>query len=137
MTQWAQDITDAELSVLKVLWKRKAATVRKITDQLYPQGTESQYATVLKLLERLGAKDLVNRDSSRRAHVFSAAVKREDVIGRRLKTLAEKLGEGSLSPLLTHLVKAGKLSAKERRELRALLDDLDKKPGSISAKKSR
>jgi predicted transcriptional regulator len=127
MTRWAQDITDAELSVLKVLWDDGPATVRRIMDRLYPEGTTSQYATVQKLLERLEEKRLVSRDRSGRVHVFAARVKRDAVIDRRLRTLADNLCDGSLSPLLTHLVKAKRLSARERRELRRLLDELDRK----------
>jgi predicted transcriptional regulator len=127
MARWAKDITDAELAVLKVLWDDGPATVRQIMDRLYPEGTASQYSTVQKLLERLGEKRLVSRDRRRRVHVFAARVKRDAVIDRRLRTLADNLCDGSLSPLLTHLVKAKRLSARERRELRRLLDELDRK----------
>jgi predicted transcriptional regulator len=41
--------------------------------------------------------------------------------------MAEKLCGGSLTPLLTHLVRAERLTAKQRQELRALIDELDQK----------
>jgi predicted transcriptional regulator len=49
------------------------------------------------------------------------------VVGRRLRAVAEKLCGGLMRPLLTHLVRAETLSAEERRELRALIDELDRK----------
>ena len=61
------------------------------------------------------------------AHTFAAAVGREELIGRRLREVAEKLCGGSLTPLLTHLVRARRLSARERQELRQLIDELDRK----------
>ena len=50
MARTPQDVTDAELAVLQVLWELETATVREITDRLYLEGTT---ATVQKLLERL------------------------------------------------------------------------------------
>ncbi len=51
----------------------------------------------------------------------------EDLIGRRLQDMAEKLCGGSLTPLLTHLVRTKGLTARERQELRGLIDELDQK----------
>lgn len=127
MARTPQDVTDAELSILQVLWDRGTSTVRQLTDILYVGGTSSQYATVLKLLERLETKKFVKRDRKVWPHVFQAAVPREDLIGRRLQATADELCEGSLEPLLTHLVRARRLSNKERASLRGLLDELDQK----------
>ena len=56
---------------------------------------------------------------------------RDELIGRRLRAVADSLCGGSLSPLLTHLVEGRGLSEEERRELRALVEKLDhKKSGS-------
>jgi predicted transcriptional regulator len=54
-------------------------------------------------------------------------VNRDELIGRRLRSLAEQLCGGSLTPLLTHLVKTRRLSARERDELRALIESPDAK----------
>ena len=129
----AQDITDTELEILKLLWKGGALTTKAITEELYPETGPSHVATVQSLLSRLEEKSLVARDRGSRPHVFRAAVAQEDVIGRRLRALAEALCDGSMSPLLTHLVRARKLSAKEREEIRALLRDVDE--GSKPEKK--
>lgn len=125
MARPAQDVTDAELAVLEVLWTDEQVTVRQITDQLYPNSKGSQHATVQKLLDRLKAKGFVARDRNVWPHVFSAAIEREELIGRRLRKTAEKLCGGSLNPLLTHLIRDTGLSKGERDELRTLLDDLD------------
>ncbi len=125
MARTPQDVTDAELAVLQVLWDRGPSTIRQITDQLYPEGRTAQYATVQKLLERLEDKGCVRRDRRPAVHVFAAAIDRGELIGRRLQTMAEKLCGGSLTPLLTHLVQSQKLSAAQREELRNLIDELD------------
>lgn len=121
MQQPRSSVTDAELGVLKVLWGRGAATIREITDELYPGGVASAYSTVQKLLERLQGKSCVERESSGRVHIFRAVVERDDLIRHRLRETADKLCEGSLTPLLTQLVNSKKLTDGELDELRRLV----------------
>lgn len=125
MARTPQDITDAERAVLEVLWDQAPATIRQIADQLYPEGRQAHYATVQKLLERLEAKECVARDRAGSVNVYRATLERDALLGRRLQALAEDLCGGSWTPLLTHLVQNRKLTTKERRELRDLIDDLD------------
>jgi BlaI family transcriptional regulator, penicillinase repressor len=126
MARTPQDVTDAELSVLQVIWEQQTATVRELTERLYPEGTPAQHATVQKLLERLEAKNYVKRNRSTWPHQFSAAVEREFLIARQLQSTADKLCHGELHPLLTSLVKTHGMTAKERKSLRGLLDELDR-----------
>ena len=127
MGRTPKDVTDTELAILQLLWDHGERTIRQLTDSLYPRGGQAQYATVQKLLDRLADKRYVRRDRSGSAHVFRATIGREELIGRRLQDVAEKLCGGSLTPLLTHLVKAHGLSDRERRELRDLIDEVDGK----------
>jgi predicted transcriptional regulator len=120
----SQDVTDAELAILQVLWDQGQATVRQLTDAIYPKGTASHYATVQKLLDRLEAKGCAARDRGQWPHVFAATIQREELIGLRLRAMAEKLCGGSLTPLLLHVLKTDQLSANERQELRAYLEEL-------------
>ena len=127
MARTPQDVTETELSLLQLLWDGGSATIRRLTDVLYPGGGTAQYATVQKLLERLEAKGCVRRERTPPAHTFTALIDRDDLIGQRLQDMAEKLCGGSLTPLLTHLVRTKQLTARERQELRNLIDELDSK----------
>src|SRR6266550_962342 len=121
-----QDITEAEMGVLQVLWDRGAASIRQITDVLYEGRAEAaQYATVQKQLERLEAKGVVRRDRTLFVHVFTAAIDRDELIGRRLRDMAEKLCGGSLAPILSHLARTKALTQIERQALRDLVDAPD------------
>ena len=71
------DVTNAELRVLEALWDNPRATVRAISETLYPKGGTSKGATVLKLLERLEQKGYVARDRNGPAQAFDAAVDRD------------------------------------------------------------
>ena len=103
------------------------ATIRQITDAIYPSATDAKYATVQKLLERLEEKRHVVRDRSQHAHLFSARTSRDVLVGKRLRAMAEELTGGLMAPLLAHLVRAEALTATERRELRDLIDELERK----------
>jgi BlaI family penicillinase repressor len=125
MDRGGPDVADAELAVLEALWERGPSTIRQLADSLYPAGTVSHYATVQKLLERLEAKACVRRDRGGWAHVFAATIDRNALIVRRLQATADRLCGGSLAPLLTNLVRARQLTPQERRELHALMAELD------------
>ncbi len=119
----ARDVTEAELGVLRILWDQGMTTIRQLTDTLYPGGGAAQYATVQKLLDRMEAKGLVRRDRSLFVHRFVPVLDRDQLIGRRLRSLVESLCDGSLTPLLTHLARAGDLTDGDRLALRAIMDE--------------
>jgi predicted transcriptional regulator len=121
------DVTEAELALLQALWEEGPATIRQLVERVYAQEGTSVYATVQKLLDRLEAKGCVRRDRGGAVHVFEAAIDRDALIGRRLRAVADALCGGSITPLLTHLVQGGELSARDRKELRDLIDRLDRK----------
>ena len=127
MARKPQDVTDAEREVLRVLWEAGPTTIRALADELYPGGGTSEYATVQKLLERLQDKGHVSRRADGRQHVWSARVRREELVARRLRDTADELCGGSLTPLLTQLVSTARLSREELAELRRLVDRLSKK----------
>ena len=127
MARKPKDVTEAELAIMQLLWDRSARTVREIAETLYGDFGPSQNATVQKLLDRLEQKECVQRERGTWPHTFDAVLQRSDLITRQLQETADKLCDGSLTPLLTHLVKTKTLSKDERKSLRNLLDDLDGK----------
>jgi BlaI family transcriptional regulator, penicillinase repressor len=129
-----QNVTDAEWALLDVLWNQGPATVRHLTEVLYPSGGASEHGTVYKLLERLEAKGCVHRDRSGGVYAFHASIARDEVIGRELESLVEKMCGGSLQPLLSNLVRVKRLTPSELRELLALVESLD---GKSKTKKDR
>ena len=125
MARKAQDVTEAELAILEQLWERGPSNVRDLAVVLYGSASTSNTATVQKLLGRLESKSCVARDQSVWPRLFRPAIEREELIGRRLQITADELCEGSLGPLLTHLVQQGSLSRSDRTKLKSLLEKLD------------
>ena len=135
MPREPQDVTEAELAVMQRLWDAGRASIRQLADALYgADAGAAQYATVQKQLERLEAKRFVARDRSLYVHVFSPAIDRDELIGRRIRAMAEKLCGGSLVPILSHLARSKGLSRKERQALRELIDSPGTTPPSADAK---
>jgi predicted transcriptional regulator len=128
MPREPQDVTEAELALLQNLWEAGRASIRQLTDVIYPGGGAAQYATIQKQLERLEGKGFVRRDRSLFVHVFTPAVDRDELIGRRLRAVADKLCGGSLVPILSHLAKAKGLTEQQRRALREIAEQPDE-PG--------
>jgi len=128
MPRTPRDVTEAELAVLRVLWTEGPRSVRALAATIGSRGAPAQAATVQKLLERLEDKGWVGRDRSGPVQLFLATADRDDLIGRRLRGIAEELCEGSMTPLLSHLVYNERLSAADRKALRDLIDRLDESP---------
>ena len=126
MTRPAEDVPESELAVLQVLWQHGEATRRRIVECLYPRGEPADFTTVQKLLERLEKRGLVRRGGSERQRTYTAARSRDELLSRRLEDLADRLGGGSLLPLVLNLVKTRPLTARELDELRVFIRDLGK-----------
>lgn len=124
MPRLPQDVTDAELDVLQVLWERGPRSRRQVAETLYGAVRPAQYATVQKLLERLEAKGCVTKECLNGPLTFRPAVDREELINRRLLDVANKLCGGAVTPLVMNLVRAKSLSDRELRELRDFLAGL-------------
>lgn len=123
-------ITDAELSILQVLWERGEATTREIAAALYEEVTDPKMASAQKLLERLETKGCVQRDRSERAHRFRPRVSRDDFLRSRLQALADRLCDGAVAPLVTTLLRSKGLSRRDRQQLRKLITSLWPSEGS-------
>jgi BlaI family penicillinase repressor len=117
-------VSDAELEVLKVLWSTGPATVRDVAAALGEQRRNLAYNTVLTLLSRLRDKGYVSADRRDTAHLFKAKVTRDDLLGSTLAAVADRVCDGTASPLVHALVRGQKFSAEEIAHFRKLLDDL-------------
>jgi predicted transcriptional regulator len=117
-------ISETEQAVLKVLWDRGPGTVREVLAALSEQGHSWAYTTVQTLLTRLLAKGYVAADRSGPAHVYRAAVSRDELLQQRLTDLADTFCEGTASPLMLALVEGSEFTQAEIAHFRELLDKL-------------
>lgn len=114
--------TDAELEILAVLWTTGPATVRQVHEAIN-QRRQTQYSTVLKLMQIMAEKGLVLRDEQQRAHIYKAARPREWTQRQLAGHLLERAFSGSAKALLIGALSAKKATKSELAELRKLLDE--------------
>jgi len=115
-------VTETELQILDQLWDHPAQTIRSICEAIYEDAAPSRYATVQSLLERLEKKGWVQRDRSGYKHQFTAIRDRSEFIGQQIQGVADAVCDGSVAALLGQLAQSGSLTAKERKQLRRLID---------------
>jgi predicted transcriptional regulator len=116
--------TDAELSILRVLWERGPSTVREIWEKLSPeQGTG--YTTVLKIMQIMFEKGLLARDETTRSHVYRAARSQEQTQREVIGHLLERVFSGSAPKLVMQALATKKATRAELAEIRKLLDEME------------
>lgn len=114
-------LSGAETEVLRLVWKLESATVQNVCDAL-PKDRNISYATVQTLLRRLEQKGYVSHEVDGKAHVFSSAVKQDDVIKRTVGDFVERLFGGDVRPLMMHLADHSDLSQQDIQRLRKMID---------------
>jgi predicted transcriptional regulator len=121
--------TDAELDILRVLWERGPSTVREVAeklDEIERRRRPSGYTTVLKQLQIMTEKGLVERDESGRAHVYRASVAREATETQLVGDLLERAFGGSASRLVMRALATTPASQDEIAQIRRLLERAEK-----------
>ena len=113
--------TERELDIMAVLWEHGPSTAAEVRERLEDA---LAYNTVLTLLSRLRDKGYVAADRRDTAHLFRAVVTRDELLGSTLAALADRVCDGTASPLVLALVRGKRFSADEIAHFRKLLDDL-------------
>lgn len=116
--------TDAELAILRVLWRVGPATVRQVQEEMN-QNQQTGYTTVLKMLQIMTEKGLVKRDETERTHVYEAALPEEETQRQLVDDLLERAFGGSARQLVLHALSARKTSRTELAQIRQLLDEME------------
>ncbi|ASP48017.1 BlaI/MecI/CopY family transcriptional regulator [Cognaticolwellia beringensis] len=115
--------TEAELTLLNILWRMGPATVRQIHETV-SQTQTTGYTTVLKILQIMHEKTLVIRDESNRAHVYAPANSEMVTQSSLLKDLVLKAFGGSTSKLVMRALD-NSTSKEEIEDIRQLLNELE------------
>ncbi|HET8775984.1 MAG TPA: BlaI/MecI/CopY family transcriptional regulator [Thermoanaerobaculia bacterium] len=116
--------TDAELAILNVLWERGPSTVREVHDALSPTH-DSGYTTVLKLMQIMTDKGLVDRDESQRAHVYTSRHGEQRTQRQLLGDLIERAFGGSPAKLVMQALSTSKATAEDLSAIRQMLDQME------------
>jgi BlaI family transcriptional regulator, penicillinase repressor len=116
--------TDAELAILRVLWRRGPSTVKDVHEEL-ARSTPAGYTTTLKQLQIMAEKGLVDRDESLRAHLYTSRVPEEQTQTQLVRDLLDRAFEGSATRLVMRALSSRPAMPAELEEIRKLLDQLE------------
>ncbi len=112
--------TEAELAILRVLWKAGPSSVRQVRDVLH-RSRPTLYTTALKLLQIMTVKGLVRREDVGRTHVYHPCRSEERTQHQLVRDLLVRAFGGSASKLVMQALATTKASAAEMREVERLL----------------
>jgi predicted transcriptional regulator len=116
--------TEAELTILRVLWEHGPHSVRdiqRILNQTKPTG----YTTVLKMLQIMTEKGHVGRDESVRPQVYHARHSQEQTQGQLLRDLLQRAFGGSVKTLVLQALATKKSTPEEIEAIEKMLDRIE------------
>jgi BlaI family transcriptional regulator, penicillinase repressor len=119
----AKDLTVRELEVMHIFWRDGEGTAAEARDRLAAGGLDRTYTTVANLVRALSDKGFLTQINDERPFVYRPAKSYEDVSGRLLGDLVDRVFRGSRAQLLCRLVEQRKLTADERAVLEKIVKE--------------
>ncbi len=114
-------ITDAEWTVMDILWKKSPLSGKDVFEELKDK-TDWKIKTLKTLLNRLVNKKAITFKQKSRVYLYSPLVSREDCIGFENKSFLHKFYQGSIKKMLTGFVENENLSSEDIEELQKIID---------------
>jgi BlaI family transcriptional regulator, penicillinase repressor len=115
-------LTPLELAIMKVVWSRDRATVRDVYETMREKRSIA-YTTVMTMMRILEEKGYLKKTLVDRAHVYKPAQRRQQVIAAMVRDFLDRVFDGASDSLLVHLAKDNKLTEKQRRIVKQLIEE--------------
>ena len=117
--------TEAELTILRVLWEGGPRSVRDIVHVLN-ESKPTGYTTALKTLQIMTEKGLVDRDETCRPQIYRARKSQLQTQRQLLRDLLTRAFGGSVKALVLQALATRKSSPEELEAMEALLDRFER-----------
>lgn len=126
-----------QLEIMRVLWSRRRAHAKQITDDLNDAGSGVAHSTVQTQLRLLLKKNAVDFEKQERTFVYFPLVEEHDVAEDAAGDVMDRLFNGSATAMVSHLLGRSDVDADEIDEIRKLLDAYENKSVKPNASKAR
>ncbi|MEO8138073.1 MAG: BlaI/MecI/CopY family transcriptional regulator [Gemmatimonadota bacterium] len=115
-------LTELQIAIMRVLWERGQATVAEICDALR---TERGLAltTVATLLSRLEKRGVVAHETRARQFIYRPLVTEAEVRHSMVHELTERLFDGDVTELMTHLLSGREISPGDLERIKSMLEE--------------
>jgi len=117
-------LTPNELAIMKVVWRKDGATVRDVHEALNDSRPVA-YTTVMTMMRILEGKGYLTKATDEKAHVYRPAKPSQQVIGGMVRDFLDRVFDGASDALLVHLARDNKLTPKQKKMVRQLIDEQD------------
>ncbi len=119
----ARELTERELEVMHTFWQHGELTAQDARDHLAAAGTDRAYTTVATLVRILHEKGFLEATNAERPFRYRPVRSYEEISGRLLGDLIDRVFRGSRRLLLARLLEPRRLSGPERALLESLLEE--------------
>ena len=113
-------LTEQELEIMKVVWERKASTVRDVYEALRERKGVA-YTTVMTMMNILETKGFLKKKQGEKAFVYAPSKPERQVLRAMVREFVDRVFNGAAEPLLVHLVEDDRLTAKELDDIRRMI----------------
>ena len=121
------ELSKAEWVVMNKVWELKKTNVREVCEELKPSQNWA-YNTVRTIMERLREKGYLSVKKVGNTFFYRPRVPRWKVAREAMERFADKVFDGAIGPVVSHLIREDKLSRSELEEVRRLLEQEDEEP---------
>jgi BlaI family penicillinase repressor len=116
-------ITETEWQIMQVLWKKAPLSAGEILQALQASDPEWHPKTAQTLIGRLVKKGVLRFEDRGRGYSYSPCFSAEECADQASESFLDRVFGGSLAPMLAHFVQHRKLSAREIRDLKKILEE--------------
>jgi BlaI family penicillinase repressor len=116
--------TEAELPILQVLWERGPLSVRDVMHALN-ESKPAGYTTVLKQMQIMTDKGLVEKDESCRPQIYRACCSETQTQRQLLSHLVQRAFGGSVKSMVLQALSSRKSTRGDIAEIEKLLDRIE------------
>lgn len=122
----ANQPTNSELEILRILWKTREATVREINESLNQESVkEIGYTTTLKIMQIMHEKGLLVRRKEGKTHIYTSNIDEKETQNGLLDRLIDSAFSGSAMKLVVQALGHRKTSSEELDAIREFLDSME------------
>ena len=118
------NITNAESEIMEALWRSAPQTAEEIVASVGSAQDWSE-GTVKTLLNRLLGKGAIAAEKEGRHYLYRPAVTRAAYVNAESRSLLDRLFDGRLAPMVAHFADSKKLTARDIRQLKALISKIE------------
>lgn len=116
---------DLQLKIMKVLWQRGECAVSDVFAEISKE-RDLAYTTIATMLRKMEGRGLLTHRTDGRTFIYRAAVDEQSVTSNMSEHLLDRLFEGSLSDLVSHLLQTREVSREELTKIEKLIAERKK-----------